>query len=88
VPGRRGHSASGFFVGRRVSACAFDYPSVSREDLVHAMHSYWRTGRSGFVEAGFDRMERAALTVAAAYNMNRRLVRLTWLLREHCFRRG
>ena len=76
------------FVGRRVSGRAFDYPSVSRADLIHAIRSYWRTVRSGFAEAGFGRAERAALTVAAAYNLNRRLVRLKWLSREHYFRRG
>jgi glycosyltransferase involved in cell wall biosynthesis len=76
------------FVGRRVSERVFDYASVSRADLFHAMRCYWRTIRSGFVEGGFNRAERAALTVAAAYNMNRRLVRLKWLSRKHYFRRG
>lgn len=76
------------FVGRRISLGGFDYRSVSRADLIHAMRSYWRAVRSGFAEAGFNRAERAALTVAAAYNLNRRLVRLKWLLREHYFRRA
>jgi hypothetical protein len=76
------------FVGRRVSGRAFDYPSVSRADLIEAMRCYWRAVRSGFADAGFGRAERAALTVAAAYNLNRRVVRLKWLSREHYFRRG
>jgi hypothetical protein len=75
------------FVGRRVAQGAFDYSSVSRADLVHSLKSYWRAVRSGFSEAGFNLAERAVLSVAAAYNMNRRLVRLKWLSREHYFRR-
>jgi hypothetical protein len=51
------------------------------------MRSYWRTVGTGFAEGGFTFPERIALSVAAAYNMNRRLVRLMWLLREHPFRR-